>query len=124
MDASQQIDAAIGELGDWRGELMTKLRRLINDAAPELKEAWKWGIPVWTSKGNVVALGAFKEHVKVHFFKGPQLADPSHLFNAGLDAKATRSIDIREDDSLDETALQDLVRAAVALDQAPKKAKA
>jgi hypothetical protein len=111
--ASEQIDKQIAELGDWRGERLARFRELINDADPKLTEDWKWGTPTWTHKGNVVSLGAFKEHVKINFFKGASLDDPKGLFNAGLDAQKTRSIDVREPDKIDEAALQDLVRAAV-----------
>ena len=110
---SEQIDKQIADLPDWPGQRMADLRKLINETDPNLKEDWKWGTPVWTHKGNVVALGAFKEHVKINFFKGASLEDPQRLFNAGLDAKETRSIDLREGDPIDERALQDLIRAAV-----------
>ena len=110
---SEQIDKQIADLPDWRGRRMAALRKLINETDPNLKEAWKWGTPVWTSHGNVISLGAFKEHVKINFFKGASLPDPNGLFNAGLDAKATRSIDLRENDPIDEQALKDLIRAAV-----------
>jgi hypothetical protein len=110
---SEEIDKHIAELPDWRGQRMAELRKLINEADPNLKEDWKWGTPVWTANGNVVSLGAFKEHVKINLFKGASLPDPRGLFNAGLDAKATRSIDLREDDPIDEQALRDLIRAAV-----------
>jgi hypothetical protein len=110
---AEQIDKQIADLPDWRGERLAELRRLINQADPNLKEDWKWGTPTWTHNGNVISLGAFKEHVKVNFFKGASLPDPKGLFNAGLDAKATRSIDLRENDSVDEQALKDLIRAAV-----------
>jgi hypothetical protein len=109
---SEQINNAIAELPDWRGKTMAHLREIINKSDPNLKEDWKWGTPVWTHKGNVVSLGAFKEHVKINFFKGASLDDPRGLFNAGLDAKETRSMDLREDDPIDEQALQDLVRSA------------
>lgn len=111
--ASEQIDKAIADLTDWRGERLSRLRTLINEADPNLKEDWKWGTPVWAHKGNVISLGAFKVHVKINFFKGASLPDPKGLFNAGLDAKATRSIDLREGDAIDEEALRDLIRAAV-----------
>jgi hypothetical protein len=110
---AEQIDKAIAALPDWRGERLSRLRTLINDADPRLKEDWKWGTPTWTHNGNVISLGAFKEHIKVNFFKGASLDDPKGLFNAGLDAKATRSIDLRETDSIDEQALKDLILAAV-----------
>ena len=111
--SSEEIDNQIGALADWRGKRMAELRTLINETDPNLKEDWKWGTPVWTSNGNVISLGAFKEHVKINFFKGASLEDPKGLFNAGLDAKATRSIDLREDDPINEQALQALIRAAV-----------
>jgi hypothetical protein len=109
---SEQIDKRIADLPDWRGQRMADLRRIINDADENLKEDWKWGTPVWTHNGNVISLGAFKEHVKINFFKGASLPDPKGLFNAGLDAKATRSIDLRENDAIGEQALKDLIRAA------------
>ncbi len=112
MAASDDIDKAIAGLSDWRGERMAALRKLVNDADPRLSEDWKWGTPVWTYKGNVCAIAAFKEHVKVNFFKGARLDDPKSLFNAGLDAQDSRSIDITESDAIDEPALQDLIRAA------------
>lgn len=113
-DASARIDQHIEGLGDWRGELMARLRKVITTADPSVKEEWKWDTPVFTSNGNVCALGAFKDSVKVNFFKGASLPDPKHLFNGGLDAKASRSIDLRNGDRLDEAALKVLVRSAVA----------
>ncbi len=113
VSASQHIDNYINDLTDWRGKMIARLRKLILDAAPELTEEWKWDTPVWSHKGNVVAAGVFKDHVKLNFFKGASLNDPKGLFNAGLDAKATRAIDIGENDDIDETALKELVRAAV-----------
>jgi len=110
---SEQIDNQIADLPDWRGQRMAELRKIINETDPNLKEDWKWHTPVWTSNGNVISLGAFKEHVKINFFKGATLPDPKRLFNAGLDAKATRSIDLRENDPIDEQALRDLIRAAI-----------
>ena len=112
MTASAQITNYINALGDWRGRLLARLRGLIRDAAPDLVEEWKWNTPVWSRHGNVVALGAFQDHVKVNFFKGASLDDPHRLFNAGLDAKATRAIDIREGDRLNEAAFKHLLRAA------------
>jgi hypothetical protein len=110
---SEEIDNQIASLADWRGQRMAELRNLINEADANLKEDWKWGTPTWTHKGNVISLGAFKEHVKINFFKGASLDDPQGLFNAGFDAKATRSIDLRESDPIDEEALRQLIRAAV-----------
>jgi hypothetical protein len=121
LTASQNIDKFIKELTDWRGKWIAKFRDLILKTAPEVTEEWKWGVPVWAYKGNVVASGVFKDHVKLNFFKGASLKDPKKLFNAGLEAKATRAIDISEGDKLDETALKDLIRQAVALNSGKKK---
>jgi len=123
MTASQQIDRNINDLDDWRGRMIARLRKLILGAAPDLTEEWKWDTPVWSYKGNVVAAGVFKDHVKLNFFKGASLEDPKGLFNAGLDAKATRAIDIAEREKINEKALQDLVRAAVALNTSGSKKK-
>ncbi len=111
---SQLITNQIAELADWRGKLLARLRKLILEADPDITEEWKWDTAVWSHKGNVVAAGAFKDHVKLNFFKGASLKDPKGLFNAGLEAKATRAIDFSEGDDIDESALKDLVRAAVA----------
>jgi hypothetical protein len=108
------IDKQIAEMNDWRGDLMTRLRTIINQADPSLREDWKWSTPVWTSNGNVCAIGAFKESVKLNFFKGASLPDPDGLFNGGLDAKASRSIDLVDGHPINEPALQELIRAAVA----------
>ena len=111
---SQHINNYIAELSDWRGEMIVKLRKLVLEAAPDIREAWKWDTPVWSQKGNVVAIGAFKDHVKLNFFKGASLNDPHGLFNAGLDAKATRAIDLNKGDLVNESALKELIRSAVA----------
>ena len=108
------VDQYIATLADWRGDLIVRLRSIINKADSNPKEDWKWGIPVWTANGNVVALGAFKDHVKINFFNGAKLPDPHHLFNSGLDAKASRSIDLAKGDRVDGKALTEIVRAAVA----------
>jgi hypothetical protein len=123
LSAPQQIDNYIKGLTDWRGKTVTRLRKLIREAAPELTEEWKWDTPVWSHKGNVVAAGVFKDHLKLNFFKGASLSDPNHLFNAGLEAKATRAIDIREGEEIDEVALTDLVRDAVAHNASGSKKK-
>ena len=115
MNASQQIDDRIAELGDWRGKIIAQVRKIVHAAAPDITEEWKWDTPVWAQNGNVVAAGAFQDHVKLNFFKGAALEDPHHLFNAGLEAKTTRAIDIHNGDRIDEAALKDLIRAAVAL---------
>src|SRR5512134_4107913 len=109
--APQQIDNYIRGLTDWRGKMIARLRMLIREAAPELTEEWKWDTPVWSHKGNVVAAGVFKDHVKLNFFKGASLEDPNGLFNSGLEAKATRAIDFHEGEEIDEPALKELIRA-------------
>ena len=121
MTPSQRITNHIAELTDWRGPVLARLRELILDADPDMVEEWKWETPVFAHNGNVVAAGVFKDHVKLNFFKGASLDDPHGLFNAGLEAKATRAIDIHEGDAINESTLQDLVRAAVALNLAKKK---
>ena len=120
---SQLITNQIAELADWRGNLLARLRKLILAAAPDVTEEWKWGTAVWSHKGNVVAIGAFKDHLKINFFKGASLQDPKGLFNAGLEAKATRAIDLHEGDKINEAALKDLIRAAVALNTVSGKKK-
>jgi hypothetical protein len=122
-NAVQLVTDYIAELADWRGQRLARLRKLILEAAPDLTEEWKWGTPVWSQKGNVVAIGAFKDHLKLNFFKGASLPDPHGLFNAGLDAKATRGIDLHEGDKINEAALKELVRAAVALNTSGGKKK-
>ena len=122
-EASQLITSHIAELGDWRGKFVARLRKLILAADPDIVEEWKWGTPVWSRKGNVVSVGAFQDHVKINFFKGASLPDPHGLFNAGLEAKATRAIDLYEGDKLNEPALKELVRAAIAYDLSGGKAK-
>lgn len=120
---SQHITDLIAGLADWRGPLLARLRELIHEAASGLSEEWKWDTPVWSQKGNVVAAGVFKDHVKLNFFKGASLEDPKGLFNAGLEAKATRAIDFFQGVDIDAPALSDLVRSAVAhnLSGGPKK---
>ena len=118
-NASQRITNLIAELGDWRGKVLARLREVILDAAPDITEEWKWGSAVWTNKGLICSAGAFKDHVKLNFFKGASLKDPKRLFNAGLDAKFTRAIDFNEGDDIDASALKALIRAAVAYNLAP-----
>jgi hypothetical protein len=101
-------------LGDWRGKLLARLRKLILESDPDITEEWKWGTAVWTHEGLVCSAGAFKDHVKLNFFKGASLNDPKGLFNSGLDAKATRAIDFSEGDSIDTSSLKNLIRSAVA----------
>jgi hypothetical protein len=118
---AQLIDAKIAELKDWRGSMFAKLRKLINAAAPGIKEEWKWGTAVWTHHGLVCSVAAFKDHVKVHFFNGSAVADPKGLFNAGLDAKDMRAIDYNKGSSIDSAGLADLVRSAVTLNSSAEK---
>jgi hypothetical protein len=120
---SELITNQIEELADWRGKLLAQLRQLILDAAPDLTEEWKWGTAVWVHTGNILAAGAFKDHVKLNFFEGASLDDPSKLFNAGFEAKATRAIDFHERDRINAAALKELVRAAVALNASGSKKK-
>jgi hypothetical protein len=121
LSAAEQITSYIDGLSGWRGKMVARLRKLISDTSPQLVEEWKWNTPVWSHNGNVVAVGAFSDHVKVNFFKGASLDDPKQMFNAGLEAKATRAIDISEGDKLNEAALKELVRAAVALNGGKQK---
>ena len=111
------INAQIAELADWRGKMLGRLRKLILKAVPGMTEEWKWGTAVWSKNGLVCAAGAFKDHVKLNFFKGAFLEDPNRLFNSGLGARASRAIDLREGDKVDEAALGDLVRAAATYNQ-------
>ena len=123
MNPSDRITAYIDALGDWRGKLLGRIRTLIRSASPDLMEEWKWNTPVWSYGGNVLAAGAFQDHVKLNFFKGASLPDPRGLFNAGLEAKTSRAIDLHQGDRLDEAALRDLIRAAAALNAKPPKPK-
>lgn len=123
LSSSQHIDKQIKELNDWRGNLLARLRKLILETAPEITEDWKWDTAVWVWKGNVVAGGVFKGHVKLNFFKGAALPDPKRLFNAGLDAKASRGIDFSESAEINEVALKELIRAAVSYNMSGSKKK-
>ena len=114
MNPSERIDQQIAELTDWRGPMVARLRKLIHEADPAITEEWKWETAVMSHKGLVCAIGTFKKAVKMNFFQGAALEDPQKLFNAGLDAKKTRAIDFHEDDVVDEPALKELIRAAVA----------
>jgi hypothetical protein len=114
MNASDQINKRISETKDWRGKQLARLRQLIHAADPDIAEEWKWDSPVFTHGGMVCSIGAFKDHEKVNVFKGASIADPDGLFNAGLEAKTTRAIDLHEGEKLDEKAFKKLVAAAVA----------
>ncbi|HJT54907.1 MAG TPA: DUF1801 domain-containing protein [Ktedonobacteraceae bacterium] len=114
MNPSELIDKQIAELADWRGQIFARLRQLILEADPGIIEEWKWNTAVWSHQGLVCSIATFKNTVKMNFFQGAALEDSHKLFNAGLDAKKTRSIDFHEGDTVDESALKDLIRAAVA----------
>src|SRR3954469_7628 len=116
---SQLIDQRIAELGDWRGEMLARLRALIREADPEVVETWKWrGVPVWEHDGIISTGETYRNVVKMTFAKGASLDDPSGLFNSSLEGNVRRAIDFREGEEIDETALKALVRAAVALNAA------
>jgi hypothetical protein len=121
MIPSKLIDKQIAELKDWRGQTIARLRKIIHDADPAITEEWKWNTAVFSHDGLVVAVGAFKGNVKMNFFQGASLPDPHKLFNAGLEAKKTRAIDFHEGDKINEPALKDLIRAAVAQNPAGTK---
>src|SRR5713101_130052 len=119
--ASASIDAKINELGDWRGKTLAKVREIIHEADPEIVEEWKWakatspGTPVWSHGGIVCTGETYKNLVKMTFAKGAAVKDPSGLFNSSLDGNVRRAIDIHEGEKVDEAALKDLIRTAVAL---------
>ncbi|MCB1412027.1 MAG: DUF1801 domain-containing protein [Xanthobacteraceae bacterium] len=120
--AARLIDAKIAELGDWRGEVLARIRGIIRKADPDMVEAWKWrGVPVWLHGGIICTGETYKAAVKMTFAKGASLADPSGLFNASLDGNTRRAIDIHAGEMIDETALTELIRAAVALNTAKKR---
>ena len=113
---SRLIDARIGELGDWRGKTLSHIRALIQQADPEVVEEWKWrGVPVWSHDGLICTGETYKSVVKLTFFKGASLNDPSGLFNSSLEGNTRRAIDLQEGDEIDEDAFKMLIRAAAAL---------
>jgi hypothetical protein len=115
---SELIDAKIENLGDWRGEMLSRLRALIKEADPEVTEEWKWrGTPVGSHNGLICTGETYKNVVKMTFAKGASLKDPSGLFNSSLEGNVRRAIDFREGDKLDEKALKALIRAAVSLNK-------
>jgi hypothetical protein len=119
---SQLIDARIKELGDWRGEMLGRLRSLVKEADPEVVEEWKWrGVPVWSHAGLICTGETYKNVVKMTFAKGAALQDPSGLFNASLEGNTRRAIDFHEGVKINEKALQALIRAAVALNKSKQK---
>jgi hypothetical protein len=111
--ASQLIDARIKELGDWRGEMLGRLRALIKQADPAVVEEWKWSVPVWSHDGLICTGESYKSVVKMTFAKGAALKDPSKIFNSSLTGNTRRAIDFREGDKIDQKALKALIRAAV-----------
>jgi len=113
--ASRLIDERIRELGDWRGKTLAKVRAIIRKADREIVEEWKWGTPVWSHAGIVCTGETYKNAVKMTFAKGAALQDPRGLFNSSLEGNVRRAIDIHEDEKVDQAALQELIRAAVAL---------
>jgi len=119
---SELIDARIKDLGDWRGEMLARLRALIKEADPEVVEEWKWrGVPVWYHAGMICTGETYKNHVKMTFAKGASLNDPSRLFNTGLDGNVRRAIDFHEGDRVDAKALKALIREAVVLNEASSR---
>lgn len=122
--ASESIDDKIVELGDWRGETLRRMRKLIREADPEIVEEWKWmGTPVWSHDGIICTGESYKSIVKLTFAKGASLNDPTKLFNASLDGNVRRAIDIHEGEDLDACAFKALVLAAIALNTSVAKAK-
>jgi hypothetical protein len=125
--ASALFDEKIKGLGDWRGKTLAKVREIMHEADPEIAEEWKWvkptspGVPVWSHGGIVCTGETYKDHVKMTFAKGAALEDPSGLFNSSLEGNVRRAIDIHEGDKIDEAALKDLIRAAVALNLKGKR---
>jgi len=119
---SQLIDARIKELGDWRGKMLSKLRKLIKQADPEVVEEWKWrGVPVWSHDGLICTGETYRNVVKMTFAKGASLEDPSRLFNSSLEGNTRRAIDVHEGEKIDEEALKALIRAAVTLNASRAK---
>ena len=115
---SEMISRRIAELGDWRGETLAGIRKLIKAADPEVVEEWKWmGTPVWSHDGIICTGESYKDHVKLTFIKGAALKDPARLFNAGLDGNARRAIDIHEGEKVADSAFKELVRQAVSLNR-------
>jgi len=122
--ASELIDKRIAELGDWRGETLGRMRKLIKEADPDVVEEWKWmGTPIWSHDGIICTGESYKSIVKLTFFKGASLKDPARLFNSSLDGNARRAIDVHEGEEVDAGAFKALIRAAVALNTSGGKAR-
>jgi hypothetical protein len=121
-DPSKLIDASIRELGDWRGETLSRIRALIKEADPDVVESWKWDIPVWEHDGIICTGETYKNYVKTTFAKGASVEDPKGLFNSSLEGATRRAIDFRQGEKIDEKAFKALIRAAVALNTSKKAA--
>ncbi|HJW20568.1 MAG TPA: DUF1801 domain-containing protein [Candidatus Nitrosotalea sp.] len=119
--ASELISEHIAELGDWRGKMLANIRKIIHNADPQIVEEWKWSIPVWSHDGLVCTGETYKSIVKITFAKGAFLKDSKGVFNASLDGNVRRAIDIHEGEKINESALKDLIRAAVAYNMSDKK---
>jgi hypothetical protein len=123
--ASANITKRIQELGDWRGETLAHVRQLIHDADPDIQEEWKWmGTPVWSRDGGVCTGESYKQVVKLTFFRGASIKDPKKLFNSSLEGNTRRAIDLREGEKINEAALKQLIRAAVAANSAARAQRA
>jgi len=122
-EASKLINGRIKELGDWRGEMLGRLRALIQQADPKVVEEWKWDVPVWSHDGIICTGESYKKAVKLTFAKGASVADPSGLFNSSLEGGTRRAIDFREGDKIDEKPFKALIREVVKVNAASKKAK-
>ncbi|MCU1691173.1 MAG: hypothetical protein JWM64_264 [Frankiales bacterium] len=125
---SEKFDRKVRELGDWRGEVLARVRAVVHEAVPDVVEEWKWvkptnpdGVPVWGSSGDLCTAETYKKAVKLTFFKGASLDDPAGLFTSSLDGKVRRAVDITEGQQLDEAALAELLRAAATLNAAGRK---
>jgi hypothetical protein len=129
-DASKRISERIAALGDWRGATLARMRKLINEADPDVVEEWKWvkptnpGVPVWSHDGIICTGETYKDKVKLTFAKGAALKDPQHLFNSSLDGNVRRALDLAEGEQVDATAFKALIREAIAVNSAGKQAKA
>lgn len=121
--ASENIDRRINELGDWRGETLSRMRKLIKEADPDVVEEWKWANPVWSHDGIICTGESYQTRVKLTFAKGASLKDPSKLFNSSLEGNVRRAIDINKGETVDARAFKELIRAAVAANQSGGKAK-
>lgn len=120
MDVDKLFNERVTELKDWRGEVLSKLRKIVEKAAPQAELTWKWGSPVWVQNGLLLSLGSFSDHLKIHFFRGASLSDKSNLLNSGLDAKTTRGIDLFKNDKINEEKLIELISEAVTLNSEKK----